>query len=183
MNLYNLFHSIDEAQYIIKIYLLELFISRKYVLFQKAYLKFIIYSFPLLLFHIICIPQRHLHQCGLEETPGWRTRLSRSRINSAVYIPNSSAECDPLVPADCAVSLRRAKSAGNLQGQHHDLEFQRQDSEFQRQESEFERQDSDVFKPESDTSGHNHFELPVLSISVATEKPFVEQHLQTIFSA
>lgn len=131
----------------------------------------------LIFIHPICTSQRYLHQCGLEEIPGWRTRLSRSRINSAVYIPNSAAECDPLVPRDCSVSLRRAKSAGNLQGQHHDLEFQRQDSEFQRQDSELQRQDSDVFIQESDTSNQNHFELPILSISVATEKPFVEQHL------
>ncbi|XP_046678618.1 uncharacterized protein LOC124366264 isoform X2 [Homalodisca vitripennis] len=109
-----------------------------------------------------CGSKRHLHHCELEEGVGtsWRSRLSRSRINSAVYIAQSSTECDPLMPPDCAVSLRRAKSAGNLR-----------DQQLPSHDAEFHRQDSDPSPP-----GH-HFELPVLSVSVATEKPFVEQHL------
>lgn len=84
-----------------------------------------------------------------------------------MYIAHSPAERDPLVPSDCGGSLRRAKSAGNLR----DQEFQRQDdSELQRHDSELDRQDSE-------TSGQIHFELPILSISVASDKPFVEQHL------
>lgn len=124
-------------------------------------------SLHLAFLEYLCCLQRHLHHCGLDEgPPGWRSRLSRSRINSAVYIAHSPAERDPLVPSDCAGSLRRAKSAGNLR----DQEFERQDSEFQRQDSEFDRQDSE-------TSGQIHFELPILSISMASDKPFVEQHL------
>ncbi|KAG8262049.1 hypothetical protein J6590_061101 [Homalodisca vitripennis] len=112
---------------------------------------------------LLCVlGQRHLHHCELEEGVGtsWRSRLSRSRINSAVYIAQSSTECDPLMPPDCAVSLRRAKSAGNLR-----------DQQLPSHDAEFHRQDSDPSPPS------HHFELPVLSVSVATEKPFVEQHL------
>ncbi|XP_054289038.1 uncharacterized protein LOC129004468 [Macrosteles quadrilineatus] len=103
--------------------------------------------------------QRHLHHFGMDDpVPGWRSRLSRSRINSAVYIAHSSAERDPLVPPEHAVTMRRTVSAGNLRERDHDS----RDCDFTRQDSE--------------PAGHR-FELPVLSISEASEKPFVEQHL------
>ncbi|XP_054288586.1 uncharacterized protein LOC129004162 isoform X2 [Macrosteles quadrilineatus] len=106
-----------------------------------------------------CCSQRHLHHFGMDDpVPGWRSRLSRSRINSAVYIAHSSAERDPLVPPEHAVTMRRTVSAGNLRERDHDS----RDCDFTRQDSE--------------PAGHR-FELPVLSISEASEKPFVEQHL------
>lgn len=108
--------------------------------------------------------QRHLHHFGMDEPqPGWRSRLSRSRINSAVYIAHSAAERDPLVPSERAATMRRAVSAGNLR------DCERDSRESDQYNCDFSRQDSE---PAS-----HRLELPILSISEASEKPFVEQHL------
>lgn len=117
-----------------------------------------------------CCSQRHLHRCGLDDRIlDWRPRSgffipSRSRINSAIYISSQShSEREPLCDDDFKHSshIRKAKSADNLRT------------------SCMYKQDSDPTSstPGPVTANNNNFELPILSVSVATEKPFVEHYL------
>lgn len=98
--------------------------------------------------------QRHLHRYGLDENYDWRSRASfalpsRSRINSAIYIGTQNR--NEQEPKNLIPAVRKAKSADNLR--------------------------TNIYRQDSEQSAGNNFELPILSVSVVSEKPFVEQYL------
>ncbi|XP_075237202.1 uncharacterized protein LOC142333674 isoform X2 [Lycorma delicatula] len=107
-----------------------------------------------------CCSQRHLHR-GLTEDFDWRSRSAfimphRSRINSAIYISSQHrSECEPLFCSENFKTIRKAKSADQL-------------TVPKSPKHEHDSSDNDL---------PNNLELPILSVSVASDKPFVEQYL------